>query len=87
MRPKQLFLVNCISRNASFCTKQQNFALKLKAITSVGGKLSTNPETVAELSIAAVSSLGNELAVDKIAFSTWKKINIAFKKVVKKRPK
>ena len=39
MRPTHSSLVSYNSRNACFCTKHQNFALKLKTITSVGGKL------------------------------------------------
>ena len=70
------------------CTKHQNFALKLKALISVGGKLNTNPDTVAKLSIAATSSFVNDLAVNKVVFPAWKKVDIAFKKgteeVVKK---
>ena len=48
MRPTHLSLVNYTWRNACLCTKHQNFALKLKAITSVDGKLSTNQDTVAK---------------------------------------
>ena len=70
MRPTHVSLVNYTSRNACLCTKHQNFALRLKSITSVGGKLSTNPDTVVELSIDEISSLVNGLAVDKVVFST-----------------
>ena len=61
MRPTHLSLVNYTSKNACLCPKHQNFVLKLKAITSVGGKLSKNPNTVATLSIEEISSLVNEL--------------------------
>ena len=78
MRPTHLSLINYTSRNACLCTKHQNFALKLKAITSVGGKLRTNSDTVAKLSIEEISSLVNGIAVDKVVFSAWKKVDIAF---------
>ena len=70
MGPTHVSLVNYTSRNACLCTKHQNFALRLKSITSVGGKLSTNPDTVVELSVDEISSLVNGLAVDKVVFST-----------------
>ena len=79
MRPTHLSLVNYTWRNACLCTKHQNFALKLKAITSVDGKLSTNQDTVAKWSIKEISSFVNELAVDKVVFSSWKKVDIGLK--------
>ena len=87
MRPTHLSLVNYTSKNACLCPKHQNFALKLKAITSVGGKLSTNPDTVAKLSIEEISSLVNELPVDKVVFSALKKVDIGTPEVIKKRSK
>ena len=87
MRPTHLSLVNYTSKNVCLCPKHQNFALKLKAITSVGGKLSTNPDTVAKLSIEEISSLVNELPVDKVVFSALKKVDIGTPGVIKKRSK
>ena len=83
MRPTLLSLVIYTSRNACLCTKHQNFALKLKTITSVGGKLSINPDTVAKLSIGEISSFINDLALGKVVFFAWKKFDIAFKKGTK----
>ena len=83
MCPRLLSLVVYTSRNACLCTKHQNFALKLKTITPLGGKLSANPDTVAKLSIGEISSLINDLALGKVVFFARKKFDIAFKKGTK----
>ena len=53
--------------------------------------LRTNSDTVAKLSIEEISSLVNEIAVDKAVFSAWKKVGTDSKKgteeVVKKDQK
>ena len=58
----RLSLLNYSSKNACLCKKLQNFASKLKTITSVGGKLSINPGTVVKLFIKKISSLAKELS-------------------------
>lgn len=56
--------------------KHQNFTLQLKAITSGGGKISANRNTVAKVSNEEISSLVNKLVVDKVVFSAWKEVDV-----------
>ena len=67
---------NYISRYTLLFMKHQNFTLQLKAITSGGGKISANRNTVAKLSNEEISSLVNKLVVDKVVFSAWKEIDV-----------
>ena len=45
-------------------------ALKLKITTSVGGKISTNLEIVAKISVEEMSSIANELVANIVVFPT-----------------
>ena len=46
MRPVHISLVNFPKSNACLCTRNQNFALKLRTLKSVGVKNSVYPKTV-----------------------------------------
>ena len=65
--------------------------MKLKAIISADGKISSNPDIVAELSTEEISSVLNNLEINTIMFSSWKKVDVVFRKgneeVVKKKTK
>ena len=45
-------------------------ALKLKITTSVGGKISTNLEIVAKISVEEMTSIANELVANIVVFPT-----------------
>ena len=80
IRPSNIYLARFISRNACQCLRHQNMALKIQALRKAGAKLRENPESILDHE-NNLDSITDCITEDTVSFKTWKRVEIAEKRM------
>ena len=68
------------------CTKHQNFALKLRALISVGVKINLYLDIVAKLFPGSLERFLESIPTESVTYFLWKQVDVLVKKVGKEVP-
>ena len=81
LRPSYILLTSLISRNTCLCSKHQNFAMKLKAMRSLGLQISPNLEVVCKaFKFDDMDTILERIAKDEVEYDVWRRIDVDIKK-------